>query len=343
MLTKQKVFNTAAPNRSNKIIMGESSGVLNWDDIRMPQMYKLYKVMLANHWIPSEINMTNDKKQFPNLPAEEQESFKFVIGLLAVLDSMQSIYVSDVAEFLTDSSLHAVSMILGQQEVVHNQSYSYVLSSLVDKSTQDEVFEYWKTNEQLRERNEFIANGYQGFRDEKNPQTFFESLVYDIILEGLFFYTGFALFYNFARNNKMLGTSQMISYIQRDEQQHCYFFSQIFQQLLKDFPELDTEENMKFVYDTIDEAVKIESDWAHYILKNVSGIDLDEFDEYIRFIANRRLTQLGLERKYEGVDNAMPWIRPFSDESMAQTKTDFFEAKPRSYAKVSDDNGFDDL
>jgi ribonucleoside-diphosphate reductase beta chain len=343
MLTRQKVFDTTAPNKSNKIIEGSCSSILNWDDIRQPEMYKLYKVLIANHWIPSEIPMNKDKLQFEQLTAQEQETYKKIIGLLAVLDSMQTNFVTDVGNYFTDSSLVAIAAIINQQEVIHNQSYSYVLSSITNYEVQKEVFEYWKKDEILLERNLFIAELYQRFRDEPIPATFFEAVVADMILEGIFFYSGFAFFYHLARQQKMLGTSQMISYIQRDEAQHAYFFGEVFKLLLTDFPELNTSERIQYVYDTIDQAVKLEEKWAHYVLNQIDGIDLDDFSRYIRFIANKRLKTMGLQPAYEGVDNCMPWIRPFSDEALNQTKTDFFEAKSRTYAKVSDDNGFDEL
>lgn len=178
-------------------------------------MYKLYKVLLLNHWIADEIPMAKDAQQFALLPAEEQRTFKINIGLLAVLDSMQTMFVGDVKRYFTDSSLEAIAAIIGQQEVVHNQSYSYVLSSIVSEQEQREIFEYWKSDPVLLERNTFISDIYQKFRDEPSPQTFFEALVADLILEGIFFYSTFAFFYNLARDQKMMGTSQMVSYIQR--------------------------------------------------------------------------------------------------------------------------------
>lgn len=343
-LKRQSIFNTSAPNQSTRIIMGECSGILNWDDIRMPHMYKLYKVLLLNHWIADEIPMNKDAQQFALLSEEERRAFKINISLLAVLDSMQTMYVGDVKQYFTDSSLEAISAIIAQQEVVHNQSYSYVLSSIVSEQEQKEIFEYWKHDEVLLERNRFIADIYQSFRNNPTPQTFFQSLVADLILEGIFFYSTFAFFYNLARDQKMMGTSQMISYIQRDENQHCYFFGEVFKQLMRDFPELDTEANRKYVYDTIERAVQLETNWAHYTLKNISGIDLRELSDYIKHIANRRLALMGMDKAYEGVDvNCMPWIKPFSDDALNATKTDFFEAKSRTYAKAGDDNGFDEL
>jgi len=343
-LQLQEIFNTKAPNKSTRIINGECSGIVNWDDIRMPHMYKLYKVLLLNYWIADEIPMSKDAQQFPLLEPEEQRTFKINIGLLAVLDSMQTMFVGDVKRYLTDSSLEAIAAVIAQQEVVHNQSYSYVLSSLVSDQEQKEIFEYWKHDPVLLDRNKFISEIYQNFRNEQTPQTFFEALVADLILEGIFFYSTFAFFYNLARDQKMMGTSQMISYIQRDENQHCYFFAEVFKQLLIDYPELNTPENMDYVYRTINRAVELETNWAHYTLKQVRGIDLNELSDYIKYTANKRLKLMGLDKAYDGVDvNCMPWIKPFSDEALNATKTDFFEAKSRNYGKVGDDNGFDDL
>lgn len=343
-LTKQQIFNTEAPNKSTRIILGECSGVLNWDDIRMPHMYKLYRVLIGNHWIPDEISMAQDILQFPTLTEREQWAFKRNIGLLAVLDSMQTMYVGDVREYLTDSALEAICAIIAQQEVIHNQSYSYVLSSLVPEAEQKEIFEYWKHDEVLLERNLFIAKGYQEFRKNPTPKTFMETLVLDLILEGLNFYSTFAFFYNLARDQKMLGTAQMISYIQRDENQHCYFFSEVFKQLLTDFPELNTEETKDYVYRTFDRAVELETNWSRYVLDGIAGIDLDEMADYIQFMANRRIRMLGYDDLYEGkTEDCMPWIRPFSDKALNASKADFFETKSRTYAKVSADNDWDDL
>lgn len=342
-MKKQRIFNINAPNKSTKIIEGESSGILNWDDIRLPHMYKLYKVLLQNFWIADEIPMNKDANQFPELSEREKDAFKKTIGLLAVLDSMQTMFVGDVREYVTDSSFEAIAAIIGQQEVVHNQSYSYILSSLVSEAEQKEVFEYWKHDPVLLERNLFIADAYQDFRIDPNPQTFFKAIVADMVLEGIFFYAGFALFYNLARDQKMLATSQMISYIQRDENQHCYYFAEIYKQLMKDFPELDSPTNRQYTYDFIDQAIQLEASWARHTLYDIPGIDLEEFEDYVKFVGNKRLRLMGLDSAYEGVDNSMPWIKPFSDDALNDTKTDFFEGKPRTYAKASGENDWDDL
>ncbi|RBW70334.1 ribonucleotide-diphosphate reductase subunit beta [Bacillus taeanensis] len=342
-LIQRKLYDTKAPNASTGIINGKSSNVLNWDDVRFTWAYPMYKNMLANFWTPMEINMSTDAKQWLDLTEEEQTTFKKIIGLLAFLDSIQTDYSGKVGEYLTDSSLAALMQVLSFQEVVHNQSYSYVLSSLVPKHEQDQIFEYWKHDEVLLERNNFIAKGYEAFVENQTPENFLKSIVYDVILEGLFFYAGFAFFYNLARNQKMVSSSTMINYINRDEQLHVNLFTNIFKETLKENPELDTKELRQFVTNTFTKAAELEIKWGNYIVGNkFDGINQSDLEDYIKFMANKRCHELGCERPFEGYrENPMKWIKAYQDTNAG--KTDFFEQKSRQYTKVSDDNGFDDL
>jgi len=344
-MDKRKIYDVTAPNRSTKIIEGKSSNVLNWNDCRFSWAYPMYKTMLGNFWIPSEINMTQDKKQWEReLSEDEKEAFKKIIGLLAFLDSIQTDYSGRVADYLTDSSLVALMQILSFQEVVHNESYSYVLQSLVPKKEQDEIFEYWKTDHILLERNGFIADGYEEFVTNPTPETLLRSIVYDVILEGLFFYAGFAFFYDLARRGKMKASSDMISFINRDEQHHVTIFCNIFKELLSDYPQLNTKETAQFVKDTFRKAAELEIKWGEYIIGNkFDGIDAVDLEEYIKFTANKRVKQLGYDKIYPEVarNPFRKWILAY--ENVDRGKQDFFEGRSRQYTKVDDDNGFDDL
>ncbi|MFC0272134.1 ribonucleotide-diphosphate reductase subunit beta [Metabacillus herbersteinensis] len=343
-LTKRVLMDPTAPNRSTRIINGKSSNILNWDDTAYGWAYPKYKKMLSNFWTPFEINMSQDIKQFKELSVDERDAFLKVIGLLALLDSIQTDYAGKVADYLTDSSVNALMIILAQQEVVHNHSYSYVLSSIVPKHIQDEVFNYWRSDQTLRDRNDFVTNGYQAFAEEANVENLLKSIVYDVILEGLFFYSGFAFFYNLARNQKMVATSTMINYINRDEQIHVDLFVKIFKEILNEYPEYDTPELAYFIQQTFRKAAELEIEWGRSILGNkIDGINMKDVEDYIKFYANVRCVQLGYDRPFEGYrTNPLKWIKAYEDVDLG--KSDFFEQKSRQYTKVNSvDNGFDDL
>ncbi|MCT4777609.1 MULTISPECIES: ribonucleotide-diphosphate reductase subunit beta [Exiguobacterium] len=344
-IQKIKLLSPKHPNRATAIIGGETSSIVNWNDIAYPQFYTIYKQLLSNFWIPDEISMSKDMQQWPQLTEREQDAFKRIIGLLSILDSVQTRYILESSMFSSDSSVHAVLAVIAQQEVVHNQSYSYVLSSLVPLSEQNRIFDIAKDDEMVMKRNQFILDLYEDFRADQTAETFAKSLVASIILEGINFYSGFAYFYNLARHQKMVGTSTMISYIQRDEMQHSYFVSQLLRAVLTENPEIDADGSFsQFVYDTMAEAVDLEIEWCEYVLRDLDGLDVSEMRDYVKYLANKRLRVIGLNDLYEGFnEDVMPWIRAYSDDSLNATKSDFFEQKSRSYAKVTDANGFDDL
>lgn len=340
-----KLLEPQFPNRSTGIINGEASGILNWNDIPYPQFYEVFKNHRGNYWIPEEVSMKNDIKTWGNLTEKEQEAFKRVIGLLAILDSVQTNLIFRMSNYVTDPSVHAVLTEIARQEATHNQSYSYVLSSIETLQEQNRIFDMARTDPEVMNRNQLIVDLYDDFDENPTPLSFAKALVGSIILEGINFYSGFAFFYNLARQNKMVGTSTMISYIQKDEMQHGHFISMLLRATLAENPEIDEDGSFsKFVYDIIEKAVELEIRWSHEVLDGIDGVDLVEMDGYIKYIANKRLRQLGLDELFEGYDeNVMPWIKAYSDEAMNEVKTDFFEGTSRSYSKVSDDNGFDDL
>jgi ribonucleoside-diphosphate reductase beta chain len=209
---------------------------------------------------------------------------------------------------------------------------------------QKKRFDQAKNDPIVRKRNQLILDAYEGFRRNPTPLNLFKLAVNSINLEGIYFYAGFAFFYHLARQQKMLKTSTMISYIQRDEMQHAYFIAQFIRILLTENPELNTEENIDYIYRTISQAVDLEKEWAHFILKDIKGIDLEEFDGYVEYLANKRFRQLGLKNLFlADRENPMPWIHVFSDEMLNGTKSDFFEQKSRTYSKVTQSNGFDEL
>ena len=342
-LNKIKLLNPEYPNKSTGIINGKTSGLLNWNDIAYPQMYDLYQTLLSNFWKAQEINMQDDIKQWDSLSETEKDVFLRINTQLASLDSLQTPTMSQVMDYVTDSSFKAIFAVISQQEAVHNESYSYILSSLVPLQEQNQRFNEAKDDPIVQKRNKLILDAYEQFRNEPTPIHLFKLAVNSINLEGIYFYAGFAFFYNLARRQKMLKTSTMISYIQRDEMQHAYFISQFIRILLTENPELNTEENVDYIYRTIGEAVDLEKEWSRFILKDIEGIDLDEFENYVEYLANKRFRQLGLKNLYPERENPMPWIHVFSDEMINETKSDFFEQKSRTYTKVTQSNGFDEL
>lgn len=343
MLKKAKTLEPLNPNKSTGLFGGKSSGILNWNDIAYPHWYKMYKRLIGNYWQADEVNMASDVKQFAMLTKEEQDAYLKIIGLLSTLDAPQTRTALLISLYATDPSVQSIMAVIAQQEAVHNESYSYVLSSVVSLDEQNESFQLGRKDPVLLKRNEHVTNHYNLFVEEPTLENILKTMVYTALLEGMFFYSGFAFFYNLARHNKMVGTSTMVSYINRDELEHGRFIAELFRATLGENPDHNTEEFMDWVYDAFETSVENEIEWSRYVLADVEGIDLDEMAGYVKYRANKMLRMMGLSDLYpEYIENPMRWIRAYVD-NFDGTKTDFFEQKPRQYTKTSDLNGFDDL
>ncbi|MEC5424098.1 ribonucleotide-diphosphate reductase subunit beta [Virgibacillus sp. C22-A2] len=343
LLERAKTLEPLHPNKSTGLFGGESSGILNWNDIAYPHWYKIYKRLIGNYWQADEVNMAGDVKQFSSLTKSEKDAYLKIIGLLSTLDGPQTRTALLLSLYATDASVQSIMAVIAQQEAVHNESYSYVLSSIVSLDEQNEAFQLGRKDPVLLKRNENLIKQYNDFVDDPSVENILKTLVYTSLLEGMFFYSGFAFFYNLARHNKMVGTSTMISYINRDELEHGRFIAELFRATLAENPEHNSEELITWVYDHFKESVELEIEWSTYVLEDVEGIDLDEMAGYIKYRANKMIRMMGLNDIYpEHVDNPMKWIRAYVD-NFDGTKTDFFEQKSRQYTKTSDLNGFDDL
>ncbi|MGH8044162.1 MAG: ribonucleotide-diphosphate reductase subunit beta, partial [Stenotrophomonas sp.] len=152
-LERIKILEPRYPNRSTGIINGRTSGILNWNDIPYPSFYRAYKELSTNFWIPDEVDMKGDARQYGELSAREKNAYDSIIGLLATLDSPQTRFIYNVAEYITDPAAHANAAIIGQQEVIHNESYSYVLASIAGLADQNRVFELARTHPTILARN----------------------------------------------------------------------------------------------------------------------------------------------------------------------------------------------
>lgn len=343
LLTRAKVLEPTNPNKSTALFGGKASGILNWNDLAYPHFYKHREQIRSLFWRASEVDMTHDVKQFPSLTEKEQDAFLKIIGLLATLDGPQTDIAHRISAYSTDPSVKSIMATIADQESEHNHSYAYVLSSVTDLARQNESFEMGRRDPVLLERNARIIEVYNDFAQKPTIESVLRAMVYTTLLEGLFFYSGFAFFYNLARNNKMVGTSTMVSYINRDELQHGRFMSELFRATLAENPQHNNEEFITWVYDQFRHSVEQETRWSRYVLAGIDGIDLIEMAGYVKYRANKMLRMLGLSEIYpDYVENPMKWIRAYVD-NFDGTKTDFFEQRPRSYTKTSDLNGFDEL
>jgi ribonucleoside-diphosphate reductase beta chain len=339
---KKKIFNEDGARGTQALINGNTTNLREWNRIKYSWANTFYRTMLNNFWIPEEISLNEDVKQFPLLTDGERNAFDKIISFLNFLDSIQSENLPNLSRYVTAPEIASLLIIQTFQEEIHAQSYSYILDTVTNPVTRDKIYDEWREDKQLLIRNRYIANIYQEFNEAVTTENFIRTIIANYILEGIYFYSGFSFFYTLARQGKMTATSNIFKYINRDEITHLVLFQNIIKELRSENPDLFTPKLLVEIREMMKTGVEHEIAWGQYVTNNeILGLNHSLIDRYIKYLGNQRLKAIGLEELYPDItDNPMAWIENFS--KLNSTKTDFFEAKVTNYTKAAAFD-FDDL
>ncbi|WP_026944357.1 ribonucleotide-diphosphate reductase subunit beta [Helicobacter rodentium] len=341
MINRKKIYNPNSQESVNerKIFGGNPTSIFELNKIKYQWAYNLWKVMLANTWFPEEVNMTLDKRDYANdLTSEEKIGYDRALAQLIFMDSLQTNNLIDnVNPYITSPEINLILVRQAFEEALHSQSYAVMVESI--SANTDEIYEMWRTDMQLRNKNDYIANVYEELAVNPTESTLLKAMFANQILEGIYFYSGFAFFYTLARSGKMLGSAQMIRFIQRDEVTHLLLFQNLINSLKKEMPQLFTKDLIEEVIEMFREAVKVESAWGEYITQGqILGLTDEIIHEYICYLADDRLKRVGLPPLYNA-KHPIKWVDAFS--AINETKPNFFETQPANYSKGS--INFDDF
>lgn len=322
---------------SRRMINGNTTNLNDFNNMKYDWVSRWYRQAMNNFWIPEEINLSQDIKDYRELTAAEKTAYDKILSFLIFLDSIQTANLPNVGEYITANEINLCLTIQAFQEAVHSQSYSYMLDSICSPEERTKILYQWKDDEHLLKRNKFIGDIYNDFQVDKTPQQLLRTMVANYVLEGVYFYSGFMFFYNLGRIGKMPGSVQEIRYINRDENTHLWLFRSMILELKKEEPELFTPEAVEEFKSMIKEGALQEIAWGEYVIGNdIEGLTIDMVSSYIKYLANLRSENLGFGILFEGFENepaSMSWVSQYSDANLI--KTDFFEAKPSAYSKSS--------
>ena len=336
-LKRNTLFNPSGDTdlRLRRMIGGNTTNLNDFNNMKYSWVSDWYRQAMNNFWIPEEINLSQDFKDYPRLDKEERTAYDKILSFLVFLDSLQSNNLPTVSEYITANEVNLCLHIQAFQECIHSQSYSYMLDTICSPEERNDILYQWKTDEHLLNRNKFIGDCYNEFHEKRDKFSLMKTLIANFILEGIYFYSGFMFFYNLSRNGKMSGSAQEIRYINRDENTHLWLFRSIILELKKEEPDMFTPDRIKVYEDMMREGVRQEIAWGQYVIGNdVQGLNEQMVSDYIRYLGNLRWSGLGFGFLYD--DNQkepenMKWVGQYSNANMV--KTDFFEAKSTAYAK----------
>jgi len=298
-----------------------------------------YLAACANHWMPNEINMTADIELWRSkkgLTQEERHIIERNLGFFATADSLvANNLVLAVYRHITNPECRQYLLRQAFEEALHTHSYQHIIESLaLDEA---KIFNMYREVPSIAKKTEWALKYVKSLADptfktgslEDNLRLLRNLVAFYVIFEGLFFYVGFAQILSMGRQNKMTGTAQQLQYILRDESMHFNFGIDVINQIIQENPELWTSKFQKEVIMMMKEATDLEYAYAAETMPTgILGLNKEMMKRYLHYIANRRLSQLGLAEQYNDGVNALPWMSEIID---LHKEKNFFETRVTEY------------
>ena len=293
----------------------------------------------ANHWMPQEINMTADVatwKSSDGLSEDERRIVMRSLGYFSTADSLvANNLVLGIYRLITNPECRQYSLRQAFEEAIHTHAYQYCIESL--GMDEGEIFNMYrevpsvakKAAWSLSHTHELSDPNFSTGTVEADQQLLRNLIGFYGVTEGIFFYCGFTQILSMGRRNKMTGVAEQFQYILRDESMHLNFGIDVINQIKLENPHLWTEEFKEEVTQMILEGTALEIEYARDTMpRGVLGMNAAMMEEYLHFIANRRLTQLGLSEQFPGAQNPFPWMSEIMD---LRKEKNFFETRVIEY------------
>ena len=293
----------------------------------------------ANHWMPEEIPMHDDIKCWNDpqaLRPEEREMVERNLGFFSTADSLvANNLVLAVYKHITNPECRQYLLRQAFEEAIHTHAYQYCVQSLgLDEAR---IFNMYRELPAVATKAEWALPFTQSLGDptfktgtHKDNQRLLRDLIaFYVVFEGIFFYVGFTQILSLGRRNKLTGVSQQFQYILRDESMHMNFGIDVINQIKNENPTLWTEEFQQEMINLITKGVELETQYGRDTMpKPMLGMDAQKFEEYIKFIANRRFESIGLPHQYPGATNPFEWMSEMMD---LNKEKNFFETRVTEY------------
>tara|TARA_Y100000389_G_scaffold204021_1_gene254549 strand:+ start:4041 stop:5240 length:1200 start_codon:yes stop_codon:yes gene_type:complete len=293
----------------------------------------------ANHWMPEEIPMHDDIKCWNDpeaLRPEEREMVERNLGFFSTADSLvANNLVLAVYKHITNPECRQYLLRQAFEEAIHTHAYQYCVQSLGLDETR--IFNMYRELPAVATKAEWALPFTQSLGDpsfktgtHKDDQRLLRDLIaFYVVFEGIFFYVGFTQILSLGRRNKLTGVSQQFQYILRDESMHMNFGIDVINQIKNENPSLWTEEFQQDMIKLIKTGVDLETQYGRDTMpKPMLGMDAQKFEEYIKFIANRRFESIGLPHQYPGATNPFEWMSEMMD---LNKEKNFFETRVTEY------------
>ncbi|NOZ81055.1 MAG: ribonucleotide-diphosphate reductase subunit beta [DPANN group archaeon] len=297
-----------------------------------------YKDGVANNWTPEEVSMQKDVEQWKSDKVLSETERRLILWNLGFFSTAESLTANNIVlavyRHVTNPEARQYLLRQAYEEAVHTDTFIYCCDSLgLDP---DKIYTMYQTVPSIRGKDDFVVDLTKSIFDptfeidgQKNIRRFIHDLIgYYVIMEGIFFYAGFAMMLALKRQNKMVGIGEQFEYIMRDESLHLAFGCDLINTIKKENPEIWTKEFQDEIVELIKKSVVLEKAYAKDACpKGLLGINADQFCDYVEHITDRRLERIDLPKQYH-TENPFPWMSQSVDISKEKN---FFETRVTEY------------
>ena len=293
----------------------------------------------ANHWMPQEVNMTADIALWKSMDGLTEDERRIVMRNLGFFSTADSLVANNLAlavyRLITNPECRQYILRQAFEEAIHTHAYQYCIESL--GMDEGEIFNMYHEIPSVAKKASWGLKYTRSISDPEfktgTPETdrqFLRNLIaYYCVLEGIFFYCGFTQILSMGRRNKMTGTAEQFQYILRDESMHLNFGIDVINQIKIENPHLWDAQMKDEATQMILQGTQLEIEYARDTMpRGVLGMNAAMMEDYLKFIANRRLTQIGLKEEYPGTTNPFPWMSEIMD---LKKEKNFFETRVIEY------------
>ena len=296
---------------------------------RYPWCYDAWLTQQRIHWLPEEVPLGDDVKDWQkNLSASEKNLLTQIFRFFTQADvEVSNCYIRHYMNVFKPTEVLMMMSAFASMETVHIAAYSHLLDTIGMPESEYSAFMQYK---EMKDKYDYM----QGFDVKSNHDIAKTIAVFSAFTEGLQLFASFAILLNFPRHNKMKGMGQIVTWSVRDETLHCNSMIRLFKEFVNENPGIWTERLTSELYHACKTIIAHEDAFIDlaFEMGPMEGLTAQQVKDYIRFIANRRLTQLGLEPLYNIRKNPLTWLDTMLN---AVEHMNFFEGRATEYSKAS--------
>ena len=304
---------------------------------RYPWAYDAWLTQQRVHWLPEEVPLADDVKDWHNkLSDAERNLLTQIFRFFTQSDiEVNNCYMKRYSRVFQPTEVQMMLSAFSNMETIHIAAYSHLLDTIGMPETEYQAFLHYK---EMKDKFDYMQK-FDVDTDENIARTL---AVFGGFTEGLQLFASFAILMNFPRFNKMKGMGQIVSWSVRDESLHTESIIKLFHTFISENREIWTEDMQRSLYVICSEMVEHEDAFIDlaFEMGGVEGLEGKEVKQYIRYIADRRLSQLGLQPIYRIEKNPLPWM----DEMInGMEHTNFFENRATEYSKAATQGTWEEI